>query len=45
MSRPLAGLNEPVRNSQFLRKEGELDIYLYPSTKFTINSSNNSEND
>ena len=45
MSRPLAGLNEPVRNSQFLRKEGELDIYIYPSSKFTINSSNNSEND
>ena len=45
MSRLLAGLNEPVRNSQFLRKEGELDIYIYPSSKFTINSSNNSEND
>ena len=45
MSRPLAGLNEPLRGSQFLRKEGELDIYLYPSTKFIINSSNNSEND
>jgi GTPase SAR1 family protein len=45
MSRPLARLNEPLRGSQFLRKEGELDIYLYPSTKFIINSSNNSEND
>jgi len=40
-----SGLNEPIRDSQFLRKEEELDIYLYPSNKFIINSSSNSEND
>jgi len=40
-----SGFNEPIRDSQFLRKDGELDIYLYPSSKFITNNSNNSEND
>ena len=39
-----SGFNEPIRDSQFLRKDGELDIYLYPSSKFITNNSNNSEN-
>ena len=40
--------NKPLENAVFLRKEGELDIYLFPSRKFDIgkpNSTNEEKNE
>ena len=37
--------NKPLENAVFLRKEGELDIYQFPSRKFVIGSSNSSKDD
>ena len=40
--------NKPLENAIFLRKEGELDIYLFPSRKFDIgkpNSTNEEKNE
>ena len=28
--------NKPLKETKFLRKEGELEIYLFPSRKFII---------
>lgn len=36
-------LNKPLEKASFLRKEGELDIYLFPSRKFIIGSPNSSQ--
>ena len=35
-------LNKPLEKATFLRKEGELDIYLFPSRKFIIGNPNSS---
>ena len=35
--------NKPLENAKFLRKEGTLDIYLFPSRKFIIGKSDSSE--
>lgn len=37
--------NKPKENAKKLRKEGNLDIYLYPSHKFIIGNPNSSEQD
>ena len=38
-------LNKPLESAKFLRKEGELDIYLFPSRKFVIGNPNVPEKD
>ena len=35
--------NKPLEKASFLRKEGELDIYLFPSRKFIIGNPNSSQ--
>lgn len=37
--------NLPLKDAQWLRKEGELDIYLFPSRKFIIGKNTDSENE
>lgn len=37
--------NKPLEKASFLHKEGELDIYLFPSSKFIIGNSSISENE
>ena len=37
--------NKPLENAVFLRKEGELDIYLFPSLKFDIVKSDSTNED
>ena len=36
-------LNKPLETARFLRKEGDLDIYLFPSRKFNIGTDNSSQ--
>ena len=35
--------NKPINKAKHLRKENDLDIYLFPSTKFVIDKSNSTE--
>ena len=37
--------NKPLENAVFLRKEGELDIYLFPSRKFDIGKPDSTNED
>ena len=37
--------NKPINKAERLRTEGNLDIYLFPSTKFIIGKPNSSENE
>ena len=37
--------NIPLKDAQWLKKEGELDIYLFPSSKFIIGKNTDSENE
>lgn len=37
--------NKPIDKAEFLRKEGNLDIYLFPLRKFIIGNPNSSENE
>ena len=37
--------NKPLEKASFLRNDGDLNIYLFPSIKFILNSSNNSQNE
>ena len=37
--------NKPINEAKFLRKEGELEIYLFPYCKFIIGSKNSSQNE
>ena len=37
--------NKPLENASFLRNHGDLNIYLFPSRKFILNNSINSQND
>ena len=38
-------LNKPLEKASFLRKEGELDIYLFPSIKYIIGNPSSSQNE
>ena len=38
-------LNKSLEKASFLRKEGELDIYLFPSRKYIIGNSSSSQKD
>lgn len=38
-------LNKPLETAKFLRKKGELDIYLFTSCKFIIGMENSSQNE
>jgi len=37
--------NKPLDEAKFLRKEGELEIYLFPSRKYIIGKQNSSQNE
>ena len=37
--------NKPLETASFLRKDGDLNIYLFPSSKFILNNSINSKNE
>ena len=37
--------NKPLENASFLRKEGDLNIYLFPSNTIIIGNSQNEESE